>query len=182
MHEAAHPCGRASLVSMRHEVRRVDRARSSAESGERLRSSLMKDSVSVTRERSIAAPAADIWRVVADPTIQERLSPRCRLESATGDWRLVNSEFTLKVRGARLRYVVIEADPGARWVAQVEHGKKKVGAQIGELSADQTGTLLRWTVTSSAGPLMRRVARRSCERELPRWLAQVEREVLATTR
>lgn len=112
--------------------------------------------------------------------MQERLEPRCRVESATGDWRAAGSEFTLNVRGVRLRYAVTQAEPGVRWAASVDRAGKQAGAQGGELIAHGTGTLLRWTVTISAGPLVRRLAKRSCERELSRWLSAVEREALAS--
>jgi len=139
----------------------------------------VKSTVSVTREQRIQAPRADVWAMIADPNMQERLDPRCRAVSATGDWRSVGSEFILAVRGVRLRYVVVEADAAVRWVANVQRGGKQVAIQRGELSGDGADTLLRWTVTISAGPLTRRLAARSCERELPRWLAAVEREVRA---
>lgn len=142
----------------------------------------VKNSVSVTCVQRIAATPAEVWAVVADPHMQERLEPRCRLESTTGDWRTAGSEFTLAVRGVRLRYVVVEADPGVCWVAQVERSGKRAAIQTGELSAGEAGMMLCWTVTVSVGPLMRWLAQRSCERELLRWLAAVERETLANAR
>lgn len=139
----------------------------------------VRSTVSVTREQRIAASRADVWKVIADPCVQARLDSRCRLESATGDWRAAGSEFVLIVRGNRLRYVVVEADAGIEWVAKVDRRGQPVAIQRGELVEDRMGTLVRWTVTVSAGRLMRPLAKRSCERELPRWLAAVEREVLA---
>lgn len=138
--------------------------------------------MSVTRQQRIAATPAVVWEVVADPSMQERLDRRCHLESTSGDWRSVGSEFVLVARGARLRYVVSDAEPGVRWTATVERAGRQAGVQSGELSADGPGTLLRWTVTLSVGPLLRRLAERSCERELSRWLAAVEREALAGVR
>lgn len=136
--------------------------------------------MSVTREQRISAAPLVVWAIVADPTMQERLDPRCRVESATGDWRAAGSEFILNVRGVRLRYVVTQAEPGIRWAASVDRAGKRAGAQGGELAADGTDTLLRWTVNISAGPLVRRLAKRACERELPKWLGAVEREALAS--
>lgn len=65
-------------------------------------------------------------------------------------------------------------------MASVYRAGKRAGVQGGELAADGTGTLLRWTVNISAGPLVRRLAKRTCERELPKWLGAVEREALAS--
>ena len=139
----------------------------------------VKSTVSVTREQRISATPADVWAIVADPSMQERLDPRCRVESVTGDWWRAGAEFIVIVRGVRLRYVVTEAVPGFRWTANVGRGGKHTAVQSGELIGDGPGTLLRWTVGVSAGPLMRRLVERTCERELPHWLAAVEREVLA---
>lgn len=136
-------------------------------------------SLVVTRERVIEVNPAVVWAVVADPRSQERLDARSRRESATGDWRSAGSQFVLAVRGIRWRYVVSRAEPGVRWTADVERGGRPAGVQDGELTGTGTGTLLRWTVTMSVGPFMRRLAQRSCERELPRWLAAVERESVA---
>jgi uncharacterized protein YndB with AHSA1/START domain len=142
----------------------------------------VKNSVSVTRERRIPSNPARVWEIIADPNMQERVDRRCRVESATGDWRSEGSEFVLVVRGVRMRYVVAEAVPGVRWVANVDRGGKPAAVQCGELRGDDAGTVLRWTVTVGAGALTRRLAERSCERELPRWLASVEREVLNSIR
>jgi carbon monoxide dehydrogenase subunit G len=140
----------------------------------------MKSTLSVTCEQRIPATAAVVWDVVADPDMHERLDSRCRLVSATGDWRRAGSEFVLAVRGVRLRYVVAEADPGLRWVGKVDRGGNHAGVQCGEFDSNGTETLLRWTVSVATGPLTRRLVKRSCERELLRWLAAVEREALAS--
>jgi carbon monoxide dehydrogenase subunit G len=140
----------------------------------------VKRAVTVTREQYISADTAHVWAIVADPNMQERLDPRCRLEFASGDWRSAGSEFVLSVRGVRVRYVVSEAERGLRWSAIVDRGGRQAGVQRAELSERGAGTLLRWSVTMPLGPLVRGLAKRSCERELPRWLAAVEREALAT--
>jgi len=142
----------------------------------------MSKPFSVAREQRIAAFPDDVWAVVADPSMQPRLDPRCTLESTTGDWGNVGTEFVLVMRGVRLRYMVAESVLGVRWVAEVDRRGKRAAVQQGELSTDGTTTLLRWTVTAWAGPLTRRLAERACESELPRWLTAVEREVLARAR
>jgi hypothetical protein len=146
----------------------------------------MKNSVSVTREQRILADPGSSQQPAFGWSSLTRICKsvwtRCRIESAVGDWRAQGSEFVLVVRGVRMRYVVAEAIPGVRWVANVDRGGKSAAVQCGELRGDDGGTVLRWTVTVAAGALTRRLAERSCERELPRWLAAVEREVLNSVR
>ena len=133
----------------------------------------------MTREVRIGADPVAVWSVIADPSMQERLDPRCRVDSALGDWRVAGSEFTIVVRRARLRYLVIQAEPGFRWLTRVEHNGKQVAVQRGELTTSEADTLLSWTVTVSVSRLQRWLWERSCKREMPRWLAAVERETLA---
>jgi carbon monoxide dehydrogenase subunit G len=147
-----------------------------------LGSPAVNSKVSVTRERHIPATPDAIWSVISTPEMHERLDSRCHLESATGDGG-AGSEYVLVVRAGliktRLRYVVRESVPERRWIAEVDRGGSAAGVQHADLSRDEAGTLLRWNVTLSAGRLTRHLVTRSCERELERWLAAVDREALA---
>ena len=142
----------------------------------------MKVDVFVTRERQISAAPEAVWHVISTPEMNERLDARCHLESATGAGG-VGSEYVLLIRAglarARLRYVVTESTPDTRWVAEIDRGGKEAGVQQAELVRNEAGTLLRWTVTVPTGRLSRRLATSSCERELEKWLAAVDREALA---
>jgi carbon monoxide dehydrogenase subunit G len=137
----------------------------------------VKSTVSVTQERRIAATPVAVWYVIATPEMHERLDPRCHLESTTGNGD-VGSEYILNVRvglaRARLRYVVREAIPETRWVAEIDRAGKDAGVQRAELTPETAGTLLRWTVTLPTGRLTRRLVTASCERELDKWLAAVD--------
>ena len=143
----------------------------------------MKSKVFVTRERRISATPDAVWHVISTPEMHERLDTRCRLESTTGGGE-VGSECVLLVRAglarARLRYVVTEAIPVTRWVAEIDRGGKEAGVQQAELVRDEAaGTFLRWTVTVPTRRLTRGLVTSSCERELEKWLAAVDREALA---
>jgi len=133
--------------------------------------------VSVTHERRIAASPAAVWYVISTPEMHERLDPRCHLALTAGQGG-VGSEYVLDVRAglarARLRYVIREAIPQTRWVAEIDRAGRDAGVQRAELVPETTGTLLRWTVTLPAGRLTRRLVTASCERELNKWLAAVD--------
>jgi len=138
----------------------------------------VKSEASVTQQLRIRAGQAAVWDVIADPSMQERLDPRSRVDSASGDWKCAGSEFTLVVRGSRVRYVVVQAEPGFRWVSRVEHSGKQIAVQRAELTTSGADTLLHWTVTVSLGSVQRWLWKWSCKREMPRWLAAVEREAI----
>lgn len=132
--------------------------------------------VTVTREVHVRATPSVVWDVMADPSAQEILDPRCGVSGVTGDWRRPWSEFDVTVHGMTVHYVVTEAEPGVLWTAHVEHHGRHAGVQRGELTEVGAGTLLRWTVTFHGNALSRWSARRSCERQLPQWLEAVRRE------
>ncbi|WP_158647473.1 SRPBCC domain-containing protein [Actinoplanes sp. ATCC 53533] len=143
----------------------------------------MKSTVSVTQERRIAATPAVVWYVISTPEMHDRLDPRCHLESATGNGD-VGSEYVLNVRAglaqARLHYVVREAIPQTRWVAEMDRAGEYAGVQCAELVPETAGTLLRWTVTQPTGRLTRRLVTAWCERELDKWLAAIDRHSRST--
>jgi len=143
----------------------------------------VKSTVSVTQERRIAATPAAVWYVISTPQMHERLDPRCRLESTTGNGD-GGSEFVLNIRAglarARLRYLIREAIPETRWVAEVYRAGKDAGVQRAELRPETAGTVLRWTVTLPTGRLTRRLVTASCERELDKWLAAVDHHSRST--
>jgi carbon monoxide dehydrogenase subunit G len=143
----------------------------------------VKSTVSVTQQRHIAATPAAVWYVISTPEMHERLDPRCHLESTTGSGD-VGSEFVLNLRAglarARLRYMVREAIPKTRWVAEIDRAGKGAGVQSAELVPEKAGTLLRWTVTLRTGSLTRRLVTASCERELDKWLAAVDHHARST--
>lgn len=91
----------------------------------------------------------------------------------------VGSEYVVSVRvgllRVRLRYVIREAIPWTRWVAEVDRAGKHAGVQDAELVPGTAGTLLRWTVSLPTGRLTRRLVTASCKRELDKWLAAVDR-------
>jgi carbon monoxide dehydrogenase subunit G len=138
----------------------------------------VKSTVSVTQERRIAATPVAVWYVISTPEMHERLDPRCHLQSTTGNGD-VGSEYVLDVRAglarARLRYVVCEAIPETRWVAEIDRAGKAAGVQCAELVPETAGTLLRWTVTLPTARLTRRLVTAWCGRELDKWLAAVDR-------
>lgn len=107
----------------------------------------------------------------------ERLDPRCHLDSATGNGE-VGSQYIFTVRAglarARLHYVIREAIPAARWMAEVHRAGKHAGVQRAQLLPDSAGTPLRWTVDMPAGRLTRRLVTASCKRELNKWLTTVD--------
>lgn len=134
-------------------------------------------------ERLIDADPQVVWSVIAEPAMQERIDPRCRVEFVSGGAGEMSSEYVLAFRSGslgvtRLRYVVVDAEPGVRWVAAVERGGKAHGEQRAELSTSPNGTLLRWTVTMWAGALNRPLFTATCRRALPKWLAALEREAV----
>ncbi|GIF20037.1 hypothetical protein Ate02nite_27670 [Paractinoplanes tereljensis] len=137
----------------------------------------VKSTVSVTQERRIAAAPGAVWYVVTTPQMYEQLDPRCHLESATGNGE-VGSQYVFTVRAglarARLHYVIREATPDARWMAEVDRAGKHAGVQRAELLPDTAGTLLRWTVDMPTGRLTRRLVTASCKRELSKWLTTVD--------
>lgn len=143
----------------------------------------MKSTVSVTQERRIAATPAAVWYVISTPEMHDRLDPRCHLESTTGNGD-VGSAYVLNVRAgllrARLRYIIREAIPETRWVAEVDRAGKDAGVQRAELVPEAAGTLLRWTVTQPSDRLTRRLVTAWCERELDTWLAAVDRHSRST--
>lgn len=143
----------------------------------------VKSTVSVTQERRIAATPAVVWYVISTPEMHDRLDPRCHLESATGNGD-VGSEYVLNVRAglaqARLHYVVREAIPQTRWVAEMDRAGEYAGVQCAELVPETAGTLLRWTVTQPTSRLTRRLVTAWCERELDKWLAAVDRHSRST--
>jgi carbon monoxide dehydrogenase subunit G len=139
--------------------------------------------MSVMQERRIPATPAAVWYVISTPEMHDRLDPRCHLESTTGNGD-VGSEYVLNVGAglaqARLHYVVREAIPQTRWVAEMDRAGKYAGVQCAELEPETAGTLLRWTVTQPTGRLTRRLVTAWCERELDKWLAAVERHSRST--
>lgn len=143
----------------------------------------MRTLVSVPGERQIDASSDAVWSVVSDPAMHERLDPRCRLESTSGDAGQVGSEYVLVVKAGRftkvrLRYVVVESEPNSRLVANVSRSGRQQGEQRAELSPDGLGTNLRWTVSVSVPSFTARLAARASERQLTEWLAAVEREAV----
>lgn len=142
----------------------------------------MRTALEVTQARSIAAPPDAVWAVISRPAMHERLDRRLSLVSASGEDGQVSSEYVLRYRSGlltvRMRYVVIESDPPARLVAEVSRGEKKLAEQRGEVEPAGDGSLLRWTVVQWVGPLTRRFAEASCEKQLKLWLDAVERESL----
>lgn len=142
----------------------------------------MRTALEVTQERSIAAAPAAVWSVVSSPVMQERLDRRIRLLSSSGEDGAVSSEYVLRYRSGlftfRMRYVVVEAEPGVRLVAEVWRGEKKAAEQRAEIAPAGDGSLLRWTVVQWVGPRTRRFAETSCEKQLKVWLEAVERDSL----
>jgi hypothetical protein len=139
----------------------------------------VQSEASVTQELRVRADPAAVWSVIADPSMHERLDPRSRIDSTSGDWRCAGSEFILMTRGSRVRYLVVQAEPGLRWMARAEHNGKQLAVLRAELTTSGADALLRWTVTVSLGRVRRWLWKRSCERDMPRWLAAVEGETLA---
>ncbi|SDC96501.1 SRPBCC family protein [Nocardioides lianchengensis] len=144
----------------------------------------MRTDVAVTQERLIPTRPAAVWSVVADPAMQERLDGRVRLESSSGADGEVGSGYVLAIRVAplvkmRLTYDVVEADPESRLVAHVTRKGVRYGEQHAELTSGPDGTLLRWTVVVSVGPVTARIAEQSVAQQLTPWLDAVAREAQA---
>lgn len=136
---------------------------------------------SVSEERSIAATPSAVWAVISDPARHERLDPRVRLVSRTGEDGQVGSGYVLTLRywivmRIRIRYVIVDADTESRLVAHMSRDDRRVIEQHADLVADPAGSRLRWTMVSPLGPFSRWVARRTAPRELTTWLDAVERE------
>lgn len=146
----------------------------------------MRTPLEVTEECTIAASTNVVWSVISSPAMHERLDPRCRLESTSGEAGQVSSEYLLTVRAGlfarfRLRYVIVDAEPSTRLVAEVSRGEKRAGEQRAELVPDGAGTLLRWTVVQWVSSPARRIAEATTRRQLTTWLEAVEREALAAS-
>jgi len=144
----------------------------------------MRTDVSVTQERQLAADPAAVWSVISDPAMHERLDARARLESRSGEDGEAGSGYVLAMRVAplvkiRLQYDIVEAEREKRLVAHVTRKNSRYGEQQAELTSGPDGTLLRWTVVLSVGPVTARVAEQSIAQQLTPWLEAVEREALA---
>ena len=118
--------------------------------------------------------------------MHERLDPRCRLESWSGEPGQVSSEYVLAVNAGlfasfRLRYLIVDAEAPSRLAAEVTRGGKRAGEQRAELVPDGSGTLLRWTTVLWVGPRTRRIAEATSRKQLKTWLDAVEREALAAS-
>ncbi|MFD1247656.1 SRPBCC family protein [Nocardioides ginsengisoli] len=129
-----------------------------------------------TREVEIAAGARAVWDVVAAPAAHPRLDPRVRLVESNGADGTAGSSYVVAVGSTRLRYMITDAVPGDRLVADVFRGERRVAEQRGELTASERGVVLAWTVTQWAPWPLRGLMARVCRKALPRWLAAVERE------
>lgn len=139
--------------------------------------------VVVTEERSIAAPPAVVWTLATDPAYYQRLSPQCRLLSATGQPGAPGAESVVAIRVGLLRFRVrarvVAARPGEEITTESWRGRKPAGVQRGEFLPDGDGVLLRWTVTLPDGGLFPRQVEATCRANLVTWLAAIEREALA---
>ncbi|MCR1782674.1 SRPBCC family protein [Nocardioides carbamazepini] len=136
----------------------------------------------VTEERSIAAPPAVVWTLATDPAHHQRLSPQCRLISATGEPGTPGSEAVDAIRMGPFRYRVRSRVAAARTGEEITtecwRGRRPAGVQRGEFLPYGDGVLLRWTVTLPDGGLFRRQVEGTCRANLVTWLAAIEREAL----
>jgi uncharacterized protein YndB with AHSA1/START domain len=142
--------------------------------------------VSVAKERLIAADPAAVWFVVSNPAMHERLDARSRLESTVGNDGQIGSEYVVVFSAGakfRIRYVIVDAEPNVRLVAAVSTGGTKQ-EQRADIWPTGEGTLLRFTVTLPAPwfVLTRRTVTRAVARQMEKWLSAVEREALLVSR
>lgn len=133
----------------------------------------------MTSERWIAASPEAVWAVVCDPRMQPRLDARVRVDAIEGPAGVVGSSYDAIARGRRVHAVVSVSEPGRRLSTEFTARGRPVAAQHAELVADGGATLLRWTVVSRVGRMLRPLAAANARRELPRWLAAVAREAEA---
>ena len=115
-----------------------------------------------------------MWRVFAHPDISCTLDHRVTLVSSLGSPGSVGSsyELALKVgaKRAQQHVEVVESNEPTLLRATTFMKGKAVADQVAELTSDQGGTHVTWTVTQNVPALLALVARRQVRKELPRWL------------
>lgn len=72
--------------------------------------------------RTLAAPPADVWAVVADPWHQARWWPRVQRMEAVADGRFTQVLGTARGRGVRADFRLLDSDPPhrLRWEQELE--------------------------------------------------------------
>ncbi len=137
--------------------------------------------LTVTEEIVVGASPGAVWTVLTDPALHPELDPRCRLRSTAGTPGTVGSSYVLMVTPARGRPTALEYRlsevVSERFLNFQVHRPDGVWQteQRAELIAEGDGVRLRWSIGIDARWVNRPLYRRACARELPTWLAAVDR-------
>lgn len=130
--------------------------------------------VSIACERHYPHAPDVMWRVFAHPDISSTLDHRVALVSSVGAPGSVGSSYELAIkvgaRKAQQHVEVVDSSEPSRLRATTFMKGKAVADQLAELTSDQGGTRVTWTVTQKVPAALAFLVRRQVRRELPRWL------------
>ena len=109
-------------------------------------------------EASVAAPRAEVWRAIADPTVWRHWFPGVERAWYEGDPPYgVGTIRKAIVRGQRMEEVMLAWDEEKRWayfLSGASYPLARAQLECTDLEDCELGTLMRWTIASDRGPLL----------------------------